>query len=231
MDDSSHRRFARPNVRPLTRDEVRGIDATCIEEYGLPGIALMENAGRGAVEVLLELGIAGNLLIVAGKGNNGGDGFVIARHLQLSGVDPTIVLTCDPTEVSGDARTNLDVSMAAGLRIEPYDVTAFARQLTDADWIIDALLGTGTTGAPRPPVDAMITAINAASSRVVAIDIPSGLDGDTGETPGECVAADHTITFVAPKVGMTTPRASGLVGQTHVVGIGAPLAALEPYIA
>ena len=231
MAGSSNSQFAQPDLRLLTREEVRGIDAACIEEYGLPGIALMENAGRGAAEVLLELGVAGNVLIVAGKGNNGGDGFVLARHLQLHGIDATIVLTCDPAEVSGDARTNLNVAIAAGIRVQPYDRTAFAKQMTDADWVIDALLGTGATGAPRPPADAVITAVNAASCRVVAIDIPSGLDCDTGETPGECVEADHTITFVSLKVGMIAPRASAFVGQAHVVGIGAPLVVLEPYLA
>src|SRR6516225_1054260 len=140
-------------TRSLTRNQVRDVDRRAIADYGLPGIVLMENAGRGAAELLIKLGISGSVVICAGKGNNGGDGFVISRHLQILGFACHVLLFCEPGDLSGDAETNFRVLEAAGQSIAvigaKYDPGELGRRLSGADWIVDALLGTGTQGAIR----------------------------------------------------------------------------------
>ncbi len=212
--------------RALTRDQVREVDRRAIAHYGLPGIVLMENAGRGAAELLMRLGISGRVLVCAGKGNNGGDGFVIARHLEIAGFVTSVLLFCNPDELAGDAATNYRVLEAGGESLTVLGASPDAAQLdcllAAADWIVDALLGTGTKGAIREPYLTAIAAINQAGKKVFAVDLPSGMDCDTGEPLGACVRADHTATFVARKVGFDQPGAGELTGQVHVIGIGVP---------
>jgi NAD(P)H-hydrate epimerase len=218
------------SLRPLTRDEVREVDRRAIEELGLPGIVLMENAGRGAAELLIELGIDGPVIVVAGKGNNGGDGFVIARHLEIHGIDVRVLLFADPHELAGDALTNYRVLDAAGTTIRNCaraDPSGWKDELRMGSWIVDALLGTGTRGSVREPFGTVIEQINASGVRVLAVDLPSGLDCDTGEPLGPCVRAAHTATFVAPKRGFDSPGAAAFTGQVHVIGIGVPRSLLE----
>ena len=217
--------------RSLTRSQVRDVDRRAIADYGLAGVVLMENAGRGAAELLLQLGIAGRVVICAGKGNNGGDGFVIARHLELRGVATTVLLFCQPLDLAGDAAINYRVLVAAeqapivmGSTVDPAEID---RQLAAADWIVDALLGTGTQGTIREPYLTVIAAINRAGRKVLAVDLPSGMDCDTGQPLGACVCADHTATFVARKVGFDVPGAERLTGQVHVIDIGVPKRLLE----
>ena len=215
----------------LTRNQVRSIDTQAIADYGLPGIVLMENAGRGAAELLVGLGVQGAVVICAGKGNNGGDGFVIARHLELHGLETNVLLCCEPEELAGDAAINYRVLVAAEQHVEvlgkTLDAETFMQKLSSADWIVDALLGTGTQGAIREPHLTAIAAINAAGKKVLAIDLPSGMDCDTGQSLGACVHADHTATFVARKVGFDAPGANGLTGRVHVVDIGVPKRLLQ----
>jgi NAD(P)H-hydrate epimerase len=189
----------------------------------------MENAGRGAAELLRRLGVTGPVVICCGKGNNGGDGFVIARHLDIAGVANRVLLFCDPGEVTGDAGINLRVLQAAGFSIRVLgnspDAAEVARELSSAAWIVDALLGTGTRGEIREPYATAISAINsrhAAGAKVLAVDLPSGLDCDTGRPLGPCIEADHTATFVATKLGFSTAGAAKFTGQVHVIGIGVP---------
>jgi NAD(P)H-hydrate epimerase len=212
--------------RSLTRDQVRDVDRRAIADYGLPGVVLMENAGRGAAELLVELGVAGRVVVCAGKGNNGGDGFVIARHLEIRGFETNVLLFCNPAELTGDAATNYRVLVAAEqARIvlgNAPDVTELDRQLSAADWIVDALLGTGTQGTIREPYLTVIAAINRAHKKVLAVDLPSGMDCDTGEPLGACVEANHTSTFVARKVGFDVAGAKQLAGEVHVIDIGVP---------
>src|SRR5262249_25949984 len=149
------------------------------------GVVLMENAGRGAAELLISLGIHGRVLICCGKGNNGGDGFVIARHLDNRGVPVRVLLFCRPDELTGDAAVNYGIIAKAGLPVQIHagsqvDLTALQRELSSAEWVVDALFGTGLSGAVRPPFDDVINTINASRARVFAADIPSGLDCDTG---------------------------------------------------
>jgi NAD(P)H-hydrate epimerase len=220
-------------LRPLTRDEVREVDRRAIEELGLPGIVLMENAGRGAAELLIELGIDGPVIVVAGKGNNGGDGFVIARHLEIYGFEVRVLLFADPHELAGDALTNYRVLCAAGTPIRycaGADSAVWKDELPLGSWIVDALLGTGTRGAVRQPFSGVIEQVNASGVRVLAVDLPSGLDCDTGEPLGPCVRAAHTATFVAPKRGFDAPGAAAFTSRVHVIDIGVPRCLLEAFV-
>src|SRR5205823_1983883 len=150
----------------LTRNEVREIDRRAIEEYGVPGVVLMENAGRGAAEVLLSLGASGSVVVCCGKGNNGGDGFVIARHLDNHRVPVHVLLFARPEELAGDAAVNYHVIAKSGLPIAvhagtPLPEGALRAELAGAEWVVDALFGTGLSGPVRPPLDRVIELINA----------------------------------------------------------------------
>ena len=220
-------------IRSLSRADVREVDRAAIEDCGVPGVVLMENAGAGVARLLESLGITGPVAIACGKGNNGGDGFVIARHLDVAGHPVKLLLACRPDEVRGDAAVNLAVATRSGLALETLaeaDQATWERSLTGAAWIVDALLGTGASGAPTGTIAAAIEAINATrrggGPRVLAVDLPSGLDCDTGTAPGACVRADVTATFVARKLGFDAAGAAGFTGAVHVIGIGAPRAAL-----
>lgn len=212
--------------RPLTRAEVREIDRRAIDELGLPGIVLMENAGRGCVDVLCRLGCRGPVVIVCGKGNNAGDGFVIARHLDARGVAVRVVLLGPPAELRADAALHFAVLNRCQVPIadlsQSFTADSLAQPLAGAEWIVDALLGTGASGPPREPLAAAIRAMNAASGRKLAVDLPSGLDCDTGAAAEPTFCADHTCTFVAPKIGFALPAALAVLGIVHVVDIGVP---------
>ena len=174
---------------PLTREQVRQVDQIAIDQYGMPGIALMENAGRGAAEIIGTVAPHGLVVILCGGGNNGGDGYVIARHLQLAERDVRIVSLVPLSNLRGDAQTNAAVAAAADIAIqiatEPLQLKA---QLDGAAVIVDCLLGTGARGALREPFSTAVCQANAAAGvRRIAIDIPTGLDCDTG------VAADPTF--------------------------------------
>jgi NAD(P)H-hydrate epimerase len=223
----------------LTRHELRELDRLAIEEYGVPGVVLMENAGANAARLLEAQGITGPVAIACGRGNNGGDGFVIARHLEAAGHRVRVLLAAAPEAYVGDAAMNLRIAERSGLSIiclAEADEAAWRRELTGAAWIVDALLGTGAVGPPRAAVAAAITAINKVraaagdfAERVLAVDLPSGLDADTGEAAGGCVRADLTATFVAEKAGFANPAAAALTGTVHVLAIGAPAALLRRF--
>jgi NAD(P)H-hydrate epimerase len=210
----------------LTREMAREIDRRAIEEYGMSSLVLMENAGRGAVDTLFELGVSGRVVIVCGRGNNAGDGLVMARHLDIRRANVHVILLADPRELSGDARTNYDILRKSDVPIEflagPDLAAQLATHLTNADWIVDALLGTGARGEPREPLAMAIDILNAASGRKLAVDLPSGLDCDTGFVARHTFRADHTCTFVAAKQGFFAPRAGSVTGTVHVVDIGVP---------
>jgi NAD(P)H-hydrate epimerase len=225
-----------PAMTTLTRQQVRELDRRAIEQFGVPGAVLMENAGRGTAEVLLRLNPGRQpVMIVCGKGNNGGDGFVIARHLDVHGWPVRLACFAPPQELTGDAATMERITAAAGIpaALAPAGCPAdwLADQFTPgrAGWVVDALFGTGLTGPLREPYDRVVAAINASQAKVLAVDIPSGLDCDTGKPLGPTVRADHTVTFVAPKAGFTAPEAREWLGEVHVVGIGAPRKLLEQY--
>jgi len=232
-------------MRSLTREQVRAVDLQAIEDYSLPGIVLMENAGRNAAHLLMAVASLDRVVpplrvaIVCGRGNNGGDGFVMARHLENLGGEINLLLACDPAAYRGDAAVNHAVAVRAGIPIDQLEsapMEAWSAALAGSDWIVDALLGTGSSGAPRGAVATAIRAINLARGphgpecrppRVLAVDLPSGLDCDTGLTAGECVRADATATFVARKIGFDAPGASAFTGAVHVLDIGVPRRLLE----
>jgi NAD(P)H-hydrate epimerase len=153
----------------------------------------------------------------------------MARHLENLGHHVRLLLAGDPAEHRGDAATQRRVVERAGIsfeRLADGSPTDWERSLASVDWIVDALLGTGATGAPRGAIAAAIEAINAASRRravrVLAVDLPSGMDCDTGLPPGACVRADVTATFVARKIGFEHPGAAAWTGDVHVLDIGVP---------
>jgi NAD(P)H-hydrate epimerase len=216
----------------LTRQQARDLDRRVMTDFAVPGVVLMENAGRGMAELLLSLGAKGPVVICCGRGNNGGDGLVIARHLDIAGVETRVLLFAQGASLTGDAAINYAIHTRAGLPLvelasEPIDETALTGELARADWVVDALFGSGLVGPVRPPFDRVIAAVNASGKRVLAVDLPSGLDCDTGEPVGPTVRASHTATVVAPKAGFANPRAAAWTGQVHVVGMGAPRRALR----
>jgi NAD(P)H-hydrate epimerase len=217
----------------LTREQVREIDRRAIEELGIPGIVLMENAGRGCVNVLKRLGINGPVLILCGRGNNAGDGFVIARHLFVRGYECRVLLLASTDSICGDAKTNFNALVK--LRIPHADLSHLAGDYealvsalddhgTGAAWVVDAMLGTGAQGEPRSPFDVAIDWMNGHAGHRLAVDVPSGLDCDSGKPATHTVRADHTCTFVAQKVGFRAPEAHAYLGQVHVLDIGVPSA-------
>lgn len=217
----------------LTREQVREVDHRAIDDYGLPGVVLMENAGRNTAELIRQLGVHGPVVVCCGKGNNAGDGFVIARHLENNGIDVRVLLSTPSSSFSGDAAINFAVLKRAGTPIvgAPTDFAIEWRdELARADWIVDALLGTGTQGEIREPFLSAIGAINTANRKVLAVDLPSGLDCDTGAILGDCVRAHHTATFVARKPGFDTTGVAKFTGEVHVLDIGVPRTLLSELI-
>lgn len=214
----------------LNREQSRRVDVLAVERYGMTGLVLMENAGRGAAEIVAGILGAANpnqpVVICCGRGNNGGDGFVMARHMNNRGFAVRVLLFCDPAKLTGDAAANYEIAHRADLPIDVFssevDTAQVAARLGDASCVVDALLGTGATGEPRAPYDQVIDAINGRPAPIVAVDLPSGLDCDTGQPAKHTVRAAHTITFVAPKPGFFTEAAKPYVGKLHVVDIGVP---------
>jgi NAD(P)H-hydrate epimerase len=212
----------------LSRSQVRDLDRRASAEFGIPGLTLMENAGRGAAATLLALGIHGPVLIVCGKGNNGGDGLVIARHLANWEIDVKVLIVAKPEDLSADAAANWRAvaKMQVPVLVDPDPVASLvAAELGRHEWVVDALFGTGLQGPVREPFARLIEAINAGPARVFAVDIPSGRDCDTGQSLGPTIRAEHTATFVAPKAGYANPAARQWTGVVHVIDIGTPVEA------
>jgi NAD(P)H-hydrate epimerase len=219
----------------LNRRQSRRLDALAIEQYGMTGLVLMENAGRGVADTLCRLGISGTVVICCGRGNNAGDGFVLARHLDLRRHDVRVLLWADPSELTGDAGANYHILEHAGVPIVPMgaqaDASRLDQELAGSAWLVDALLGTGARGEPRPPLDVLIDRMNAAAAPILAIDVPSGLDCDTGEPARHTIRAAHTCTFATAKPGFFAPEAKPYVGHLHVLDIGVPRKLIEDLLA
>lgn len=224
----------------LSRAQSRRYDQLAMGEYGIPGVVLMENAGRGCVDVLAESGLGGPVLILAGTGNNGGDGWVMARHLTNMGFRTAVVLAGDAARIQGDAKVNFQIARKMGVPTRAWDGAESSQALRriaiefcegEPVWIVDALLGTGAVGNPREPYASLIRAANAMAARRMAIDLPSGLDCDTGEPADPTFRADVTCTMVAPKLGFANPAAVGYVGHVCCIDIGAPANLIEEVVA
>lgn len=213
----------------MSRDEVRGVDAWAINELGVPGVVLMENAGRSCAEFIAEKLKAGGgrkVCIFCGTGNNGGDGYVIARHLLNSGFEPATVICGDYEKIRGDARINLEILERMGGAIEqldPKDEAArrrVAESARGADMIVDALFGTGLAGQLRGGYGELVESINGLDCPIFAVDMPSGLHCDSGKPLGAAIRAAYTVTFVAAKKGFAAPDAAGYTGEVYVASIG-----------
>jgi len=237
----------------LSRDESRALDRRAIDLFGVPGVVLMENAGRGCAELLMRLNPDRKpTVILCGPGNNGGDGFVIARHLDNYGW-PVRVIPIEPGDhpfdlhpqdsepqnrrASPEFMTNWVTVLKTRLQVWPesrptkqFETVRFPDEFQTRDcWIVDALFGTGLSRPLETPYAEVVKLVNASNRPVLAIDIPSGLDCDTGEPLGPCAKATHTATFVAPKRGFLNPNSKAWTGEVHVIDIGAPRVLVEEY--
>ncbi len=214
-------------MRIFTADEMARADSTA-QDLGIPGVVLMERASAGmAREILNRFGSAHRALVVCGGGNNGGAGFVVARELHRAGMEVSVYPTKD--EYRGDTATNLEV--LRNLEVEIVDGSGFEERLREADLVVDALLGTGFSGEVREDVAALIREINGSGASVAAVDVPSGVNGSTGEVEGEAVSADLTICAHAAKAGCVISPGSLYAGEVAVVDIGIPAEAdSEPSI-
>lgn len=216
-------------MRLVRASEMREMDRLTIQELGIPGVVLMENAGRGAARFFLQHfdpPESSHVLILCGRGNNGGDGYVIARYLHEAGLRVTILTLAPLGEVSGDARTNLNIARGIDLEIrEVPDGEAWEgckTLLKETDYIIDGILGTGLHSEVKGFYGRVIGAINEIRKPVMAIDIPSGLNADTGGVMGTAVMADLTVTFGFPKLGQVIFPGANYVGRLVRIDIGIP---------
>lgn len=192
-------------------------DRWAIEERSVPSMELMEAAGRALADVVSKVVGSGPVTVLCGKGNNGGDGLVAARHLVESGHEVQVLLLWDPETMSPDSRANFHLIEGASVLIGEGALT----QLAGSGVIVDAMLGTGFEGQPRSPVSEAIQAVNLASCPVVACDVPSGVNASTGEA-ALAVCAEHTVTFHGLKTGHLISPAKSLCGEVTVAGIGIP---------
>jgi hydroxyethylthiazole kinase-like uncharacterized protein yjeF len=213
----------------MSREQVRAFDAWAINEMGIPGVVLMENAGRGCAEYIIEHFVErreAKVCIFCGTGNNGGDGYVIARHLVNAGFETVVVICGDRGRVKGDARINLEIIERMGLLITELDMLSgniplqVQRFATACDMVVDALFGTGLRGELGSEYVQLITCLNAFECPIVAVDIPSGLDCDTGLPLPVCIEADATITFAAVKKGFMSLDARKATGRVYIASIG-----------
>lgn len=222
-----------PAPPPISRASARAFDSWAERTLGLPTLVLMENAGRGAADCLLELlkdsgddPTDSRVLVVCGWGNNGGDGGVLARRLLLRRVPVRLVWFGTPDRASHEASIQFEILKRLGVdqtmfgsRFSPADLAPF---LSEADWIVDALLGTGPSSPIREPFVTIINNLNQSGKSIFSLDLPSGLDADLGVPLGVSIIARATATFVAPKLGFTNPDSARLTGPIHVVDIGLP---------
>ncbi len=217
-------------MKVVTAAEMRQIDQDTIEGIGIPGIVLMETAGSAIVRAIEQhYPTCQRIGIFAGKGNNGGDGIVIARQLAHIGRDVRLFLVSAPESFTGEAQINLEIATKLGLQIEKiltgarFDGTGTVpTTLASCELLVDAIFGTGLRGAVRDPIATIITAINRLPTPILSVDLPSGLDADTGHPLGVCVQADRTVTIGLPKRGLLMHPGAEFAGKLEVVDIGFP---------
>ncbi|HZW76004.1 MAG TPA: NAD(P)H-hydrate epimerase, partial [Caldimonas sp.] len=214
----------------------RAFDAHAVERCHVPSLVLMENAGRGSTDVLMRELLRGGakgarVVAVCGTGNNGGDGLVMARHLALRDAAPVVFLVGDAQRVSPDARANLDAWRGIGGEVRELpsggDLSSLVDAMARADVVVDALFGTGLDRPVEGFLAGIVRALNASPGPRFSVDLPSGLDADTGVALGVAVEARVTATFAHHKVGLLTPRGAQLAGRVHVVDIGVPASIVE----
>src|SRR4051812_31367157 len=192
----------------VSSQEMRALDRQTIDEVGVPGAVLMESAGRGVVEIIEGLGGLGEVVVYAGAGNNGGDGFVVARHLANRGARVRVIVCAAVAKIGGDARTHFYACKRTSQGVEILDGSSeealrdASTRTAGASVVVDALFGTGLERPVTGLYASVVDRINAHAGIKVAVDVPSGLDSDRGVALGACVRADHTVTFAFPKRGL-----------------------------
>ncbi|MGC9260601.1 MAG: NAD(P)H-hydrate epimerase [Phycisphaerae bacterium] len=217
----------------FSRAGLMEVDRRAVEQFGIPMVALMENAGRQVADITRSYTLEGSaVLILVGAGNNGGDGLVAARHLANRGHAVRIVLIAEESKFKGAAQTQLQIvrSMNLPVQVLPQSTQALSQWLEQShvgDAVIDAMFGTGLNRPLDGLVRELIVNLNAAGQRVVSVDLPSGLDCDTGKPLGVVVQAAHTVSFCGMKIGFDCPEAIRYLGQISIGDIGAPLALLQ----
>lgn len=221
-------------MRLVTSEEMKALERTAIENYGIPGLVLMENAGRHVVEVVRQ--ILGDVrdktvTIFIGKGNNGGDGLVVARHLLNMGAVVKLLSLANIDEISGDAAINLEIWRKMGQKIYSIQhgdgINIVRLILMNTDLIVDAVYGTGFKGKIGEKVGRIFEVLNGSDKPIVAVDVPSGLEADSGRVNGPCIQADHTVTFGLPKLGLLLEPGADYTGNLHIVDISLPAALVE----
>ena len=216
-------------MRLVKASEMKEMDRLTIEEMGLAGVVLMENAARGATRIFLEHFEPprnSRVLFLCGRGNNGGDGYVMARYLHQRGYAGTVLVLSEFGKITGDALTNLDIARRMGMDVRAVpDIQAWETcrdLLGESDFVVDGILGTGLSSPVRGFYKQVIEDLNASGNVVMAIDIPSGLHADTGAVMGAAVKADLTATFGFPKLGQLLFPGASLVGRLVRIDIGIP---------
>ena len=213
-------------MKLLTSSQMRNIDKITIEERGISGLTLMERAGVAVANQVVKRYAPSCVAVFIGKGNNGGDGSVVARILSEKGVDAVVFVVADPSSIQGDAKTKYERIPEYILKInlynEPSTVDSLPEKLASCSCVVDGLLGTGIEGEVQSLYKTVIDAINMSHKPVIAIDIPSGLQSDTGNWEGACIKADLTITMGAPKIGLYINDAYKVTGEIFIADIGFP---------
>jgi NAD(P)H-hydrate epimerase len=228
-------------MRVLNTQQMREADRRTIDEIGIPAIVLMENAGRQAVaamEAAFEDLATSHVGVLCGRGNNGGDGFVVARTLVQRGVETSVFLLGGVADVRGDARTNLEVLGRIGLTVveitNAQEWELHFSEISRCDLLVDAILGTGFHGQLSGLLETVVADVNGLGVPVVAIDLPTGVSADTPDVEGEAIEASMTVTLAAPKIPLVLPPADSHSGDLVIADIGIPLPLLDdvdgPYI-
>ena len=222
---------AKRDILVFDRENIRAVDREAIERYGVPGLVLMENASRGLFDAAMAMldrvegseDVARSAIIVCGSGNNGGDGYALARHLHNAGIEVSLALLGQP-QPSSDAAINRAICRAMNLReIELRDIAP----LRAADLLVDAIFGTGLDRPVTGRAAEIIAWMNECGRPILAADLPSGLDCNTGEALGVAVRASRTVTFVGWKTGFLNPASRQYTGEITVGDIGAPRELIE----
>ena len=207
----------------VTAEEMRALDRRAIQEYGIPALRLMENAGCAVADEAMKMLKKGGVFIFSGYGNNGGDGFVAARYLAEKNYDVKVFLVGEEKPLSEEAKANLDSLKPFNIKPEKIgieDVDKILRKIKKPDLIIDAIFGIGIKGVLMGPYARLIDGINRIGAPIISIDIPSGLNSDTGEAMPCAIKAARTVTLGFPKTGFKNPKAKIYLGEISVADIG-----------
>ena len=213
-------------MNTVSTAEMQALDQRAQKEFGIPALLLMENAGRGVAELVFEMKRGRKIIVLAGKGNNGGDGFVAARHLHNKGFEVQVLLLAAPQDLKGDAALNFEILSRMKIPVTVFEKEMppdfFLKLFKKADLIIDALFGIGLRAEISGVAAQVIAELNPSGRRVIAVDIPSGLDADTGKPRGIAVKATATACMGVIKKGLLASDGPKYAGKISVIDIGLP---------